>query len=67
MNGYDVREERRRLELDDPYSFSWQVIKTESLKEIALAFKFNHPWLISKYAKDKMIIEFLKPETFLAL
>jgi hypothetical protein len=42
-------------------------MKNEDLKEISFAFKFKNPSLISKYAKDKMIIEFLKPEQFSAL
>jgi hypothetical protein len=66
-NGFEVEKERRRLESDNPYSFSWKILRTETLKEISFAFKFKNPSLISKYAKDKMIIEFLKPEQFLAL
>ena len=61
MNGYDIGA-AKRLESDDPYSFTWQVLKTDTLEQIAFTFKFKNPWLISKYAKDKMIIEFLKPD-----
>ena len=56
----------KRLESDDPYSFTWQVLRTDTLEQIVFAFKFKNPWLISKYAKDKMIIEFLKPDEFSA-
>jgi hypothetical protein len=31
---------------------------------MGFAFTFKNPWAISKHAKDKMIITFLKPEEF---
>jgi hypothetical protein len=66
MNGFERVEERRRLDSDDPYSFSWKILRTDSLNEIKFDFKFKNPILISKYGKDKMIIEFLKPFLFSA-
>ena len=65
MNDYEIGSEKR-LESDDHYSFTWQVLRTDTLEQIVFAFKFKNPWLISKYAKDKMIIEFLKPDEFSA-
>jgi hypothetical protein len=56
MNGFERVKERRRLDSDDPYSFSWKIMRTNSSKEITFDFKFKNPILISKYAKDKMII-----------
>jgi hypothetical protein len=37
------------------------------LNEIKFAFKFNNPQIISKYAKDTIIIGILEPEKFKAL
>lgn len=67
MNGYEVRKEENRLDFEDLYIFCWQILKTDTFKEILFAFQFKNPSLISKYAKDKMIIEILKPEQFSAL
>ncbi len=67
LNGYENEGEMRILESHNPYSFSWQILRTETLNEISFGFKFKNPSLISKYAKDKMIIELLKPEQFSAL
>ena len=66
MNGYQIGAEKKP-DSDDLYSFTWKVLRTDTLEQIAFAFKFKNPWLISKYAKDKMIIEFLKPDQFSAL
>ena len=66
MNGYEIGADKI-LESDDPYSFTWQVMSTDTLEKISFDFKFKNPWLISKYAKDKMIIEFLKPDDFSAI
>lgn len=66
INGYDGEGQKRRLQSDDLYSFSWKILRTDSLNEIKFDFKFKNPILISKYGKDKMIIEFLKPFLFAA-
>jgi hypothetical protein len=43
MKGDEIGGERRRLESDDPYSFSWQVLRPDTLKEISFIFKFKNP------------------------
>jgi hypothetical protein len=43
MNSYEFRGEERRLKSDDPFSFGWQVLRPETLKEISFAFKFKNP------------------------
>ena len=50
---------RRRMQGDDtqnPYHFTWTMQKTEGTNEIKFAFKFDKPFRISKYAKDKIIV-----------
>ena len=50
----------RRLESTDPYRFKWYVKKTKTINEIEIAVKFDHPQIISKYKKDKIIVQILR-------
>jgi hypothetical protein len=38
MNGYEVRKEENRLDFEDLYIFCWQILKTDTFKEILFAF-----------------------------
>ena len=46
MNGFEIGVDKK-LESDYPYSFTWQILRTDTLKQIAFNFKFKNPWLIS--------------------
>ena len=65
LNGYE-KPNQRRLDSSNPYNFTWKIKKTKDLNEIDFSFKFDNPQIISKYAKDKIIVTILKPEEFKA-
>ena len=61
INGDEAPNLReRRLESTDPYRFKWYVKKTKTINEIEIAVKFDHPQIISKYKKDKIIVQILR-------
>ncbi len=41
-------------------------MKSKDLNTIKFAFKFDNPQIISKYAKDKIIVSIIKPQEFKA-
>ena len=68
INGDEAPNLReRRLESTDPYRFKWYVKKTKTINEIEIAVKFDHPQIISKYKKDKIIVRILRKSEFSAL
>ena len=61
INGDEAPNLReRRLESTDPYRFKWYVKKTKTIDEIEIAVKFDNPQIISKYKKDKIIVQILR-------
>ena len=52
------------LSANNPYRFTWAVANqsAKTLDKIQFKFTFDSPELISKFAKDKIIIQILKPE-----
>jgi len=52
---------RRRLQEENPYSFSWKIDGAPKQNELSFNFKFAEPQSISKYASDKIQITMLQP------